>query len=93
MFRFVTSLFGCAHAHCAFPRTATKPGYPSSTYVVCLDCGKESSYDWAQMKRVTTAKQVRQHLHHLQYRDRENLEDHKCHCLRYSATVRPNPSG
>jgi hypothetical protein len=63
MFRFVTSLFGCAHTRCTFPMTATKPcpspseGKPSTTtYVVCLKCGKEFAYDWAQMKRVTTAK-------------------------------------
>ncbi len=64
MFRFVSGLFGCAHRHCTFPITATKPGsVPSdgnsskTTYVVCLDCGKEFPYDWQQMKLVASAKQ------------------------------------
>jgi len=59
MFRFVTSLFGCAHARCTFPITATKPGQASTTYVVCLDCGKEFPYDWERMKVVTSGEKVR----------------------------------
>ena len=38
----------CSHLHCTFPMTSKKPGSVSSegkpfttTYVVCLDCGKE----------------------------------------------------
>ncbi len=61
MFRFVTSLFGCAHHHCTFPITAKKQctnpseGKPhATTYIVCLDCGKEFPYDWQQMKVVPT---------------------------------------
>jgi hypothetical protein len=56
MFRFVASLFGCAHHHCTFPRTAKKPGTITTTYVVCLDCGKEFPYDWHKMKLVASAK-------------------------------------
>ena len=63
MFGFVTSLFGCAHHRCTFPITANKPGAVTSdgkpsktTYVVCLDCGKEFPYDWQQMKLVASAK-------------------------------------
>jgi hypothetical protein len=63
MFRFVTSLFGCTHHHCTFPITARKPGaLPSdenpstTTYIVCLDCGKEFPYDWKEMKVVAKAK-------------------------------------
>jgi predicted transcriptional regulator len=59
MLQFVTSLFGCAHRHCTFPITAKNssraalPGKPSaSTYIVCLDCGKEFPYDWQKMKVV-----------------------------------------
>jgi hypothetical protein len=68
MLRFVTSLFGCAHHHCTFPITAKKPvaapsddkapsdGKPSSsTYIVCLDCGKEFPYDWQKMKVVAAS--------------------------------------
>jgi hypothetical protein len=65
MFRFVSSLFGCAHHHCTFPITAkklgavTSDGKPSkTTYVVCLDCGKEFPYDWQQMKLTAPAKRV-----------------------------------
>ena len=63
MFRFVATLFGCAHRHCTFPITAKKRGAAlpegracRSTYIVCLDCGKEFPYDWQQMKVVSTAK-------------------------------------
>lgn len=53
-------LFGCSHQRTTFPLT---PGRRSgvvnvrsvedmrrSTYVVCLDCGKEFSYNWDQMR-------------------------------------------
>lgn len=56
MLRFLTSMFGCAHTRCTFPITATKPGHASSTYVVCLDCGKEFPYDWEQMKIIPSGK-------------------------------------
>jgi hypothetical protein len=56
MLRFVTSLFGCAHRHCTFPRTAKKQGAVSATYVVCLECGKELPYDWQEMRLVVSAK-------------------------------------
>jgi hypothetical protein len=66
MLKLVDALFGCPHKHRTFPRTATKRGPVRSaanssitTYVVCLDCGKEFPYDWEQMKVVTTARQVR----------------------------------
>jgi len=59
MLRFVDALFGCAHRHCTFPITAKKPGRVSTTYVVCLDCGREFPYDWQQMKVVASAKNKR----------------------------------
>jgi hypothetical protein len=48
-------LFGCTHRQCTFPITTTKPGAASTTYVVCLGCGKEFLYDWEQMKLVASA--------------------------------------
>lgn len=59
MFRFVDALFGCAHRHRTFPRTAKHAGAVPSTYVVCLDCGKEFPYDWQQMKVVAADKNKR----------------------------------
>ena len=56
MFRFVTSLFGCAHSRCTFPITLIESGRHSNTYVVCLDCGREFDYDWERMK-VASARQ------------------------------------
>jgi hypothetical protein len=58
--RMLETLFGCWHSHLSFPMTA-KPGmrrgipasFPTGTYVVCLDCGKEFAYDWREMKIVT----------------------------------------
>jgi RNA polymerase-binding transcription factor DksA len=62
MFQFVASLFGCTHRHCTFPITArhaasARPAGKQShtTYIVCLDCGKEIPYDWQKMKRAATA--------------------------------------
>ena len=62
MFSLVDALFGCLHKHCTFPITA-KTAQPHSnyatsrsTYIVCLNCGKEFGYDWQQMKVVTTVK-------------------------------------
>jgi DNA-directed RNA polymerase subunit RPC12/RpoP len=62
MFSFFDVLFGCLHKHCSFPITV-KPGKPHSnpvaapsTYVVCLDCGRQFDYDWTQMKVVATVK-------------------------------------
>jgi len=59
MLRFVSSLFGCTHQNCTFPITAKTPKVLSSdgkisktTYIVCLDCGKEFPYDWQAMKVV-----------------------------------------
>jgi hypothetical protein len=52
---FVAMLFGCTHRHCSFPITTQKPGTVSTTYVVCLDCGKEFPYDWEQMKLIVSA--------------------------------------
>ena len=60
---FVATLFGCAHQHCTFPITAKKQGAAlpegescRNTYIVCLDCGKEFSYDWQKMKVGAAAK-------------------------------------
>jgi len=47
---------GCAHRRTTFPLTPSRSGAftPGSqrhgTYVVCLDCGKEFGYDWAEMR-------------------------------------------
>jgi hypothetical protein len=32
--------------------------FGSGTYVVCLDCGREFSYDWLQMKVLPSKSQV-----------------------------------
>ena len=58
MAKLLEMLFGCAHKRYSFPITR-RPGPRRSpaaavtgTYVVCLDCGKEFSYDWQEMKLV-----------------------------------------
>ena len=49
-------LFGCPHRRTTFPLTQRKNALPASgiarfgTYVACLDCGKELSYDWNEMR-------------------------------------------
>jgi hypothetical protein len=50
------ALMGCTHSRTTFPITpARKVGFSTSgqshgTYVVCLDCGKEFAYNWADMR-------------------------------------------
>lgn len=53
--RLVDAVFGCWHTHYSFPITV-RPGSRrgrAGTYVVCLDCGKELSYDWHEMRVVS----------------------------------------
>ena len=47
-------LFGCSHGRTTFPITAgsSSTNARRGTYVVCLDCGKELSYDWDRMRMV-----------------------------------------
>jgi hypothetical protein len=41
----LNALFACPHERTTFPMTRA-----SRTYVVCLDCGKEFAYNWADMR-------------------------------------------
>jgi hypothetical protein len=43
-------LFGCGHKNLSRPMTPVHVGAGSSTYVVCLDCGKRFAYDWKAMR-------------------------------------------
>ena len=50
----LNALFGCSHSHTTFPltpgRRSPRSGHRHSTYVVCLDCGQEFQYNWAEMR-------------------------------------------
>jgi hypothetical protein len=51
----LNTVFGCSHAHITFPITpGRKPSaagiHRHGTYVACLDCGQEFSYDWNEMR-------------------------------------------
>lgn len=55
--RILDALFGCGHRRYTFPMTIKKARRSpaagiTGTYVVCLDCGKEFTYDWKQMRIV-----------------------------------------
>jgi hypothetical protein len=56
--KVLDTVFGCWHTHYSFPMTVRAGSRRSGavartgTYVVCLDCGKEFSYDWQAMKVV-----------------------------------------
>lgn len=41
----VELVFGCSHKRTTFPQTNH-----GGTYVACLDCGKEFSYNWEAMR-------------------------------------------
>lgn len=51
----VNAVFGCPHRRTTFPLTPARrngaPGTRHSTYVVCLDCGKEFDYNWEEMRK------------------------------------------
>ncbi len=54
----LNTLLFCAHRRTTFPMTS-RPRHASSTvpigkrtYVICLDCGKEFSYNWEEMRIV-----------------------------------------
>jgi hypothetical protein len=46
------SIFGCTHSRTTFPLTPKRQanGPVPETYVTCLDCGQELSYNWNAMK-------------------------------------------
>jgi hypothetical protein len=57
MFNALRHLFGCTHRKTTFPITphhklasSMAETASNSTYVVCLDCGKEFRYDWQEMR-------------------------------------------
>ena len=61
--RVLDVLFGCTHSRYSFPITLRKgsrsrAAFPTGTYVVCLDCGREMPYDWKQMKIVGKAPEM-----------------------------------
>jgi len=52
------TILGCAHKRTTFPLTPSRKskvseGARSSTYVVCLNCGKEFDYNWEEMRIVS----------------------------------------
>ena len=56
--KVLDAMFGCWHSRYSFPMTVRASSRRSGTaartgtYVVCLDCGKEFSYDWREMRVV-----------------------------------------
>src|SRR5215471_7690708 len=50
-------LFGCSHSRTTFPLTPSRKPRPClgpykyETYVVCVDCGEEFTYHWAEMRQ------------------------------------------
>lgn len=55
-------LFGCRHKNMAFPITRRVQGRALPMYVVCLDCGKETPYDWHSMRPVQTSGEQRRRI-------------------------------
>lgn len=53
--RIMDAVFGCRHHRYSFPLTIRGSARRAQTtrigtYVVCLDCGREFSYDWQHMR-------------------------------------------
>ena len=64
------SVFGCGHRRYSFPitvrsRSRSQAAALTGTYVVCLDCGKELSYDWNEMKLINSAAEKRDYVRSL----------------------------
>ena len=61
--KVLDAMFGCRHSRYSFPITIRATSRRSNaaartrTYVVCVDCGKEMSYDWSEMKVVEPQRQ------------------------------------
>jgi hypothetical protein len=57
--KLMDAIFGCWHSRYSFPMTVRSGSRRSQaasrvgTYVVCLDCGKELTYDWKEMRVVS----------------------------------------
>jgi hypothetical protein len=54
--KMMDAVFGCRHSRYSFPITIransqrAAKAVRTGTYVVCLDCGREFSYDWQEMR-------------------------------------------
>jgi hypothetical protein len=54
----LSKMLGCSHQRTTFPQTPSRkngaqqaPGaMRNGTYIVCLDCGKEFTYNWSEMR-------------------------------------------
>ncbi len=59
MNRLIEWFLGCSHRRLTFPLTPRNPktNITKPTYVVCLDCGKEFAYSWADMRSGDPLKQ------------------------------------
>jgi len=54
--RLLQMLLGCRHRKTSFPLTETRFTADGQkvrlTYVACLDCGREMTYSWEEMRMV-----------------------------------------
>jgi hypothetical protein len=69
--KLLESVLGCGHRRYSFPITVrSRPRCQAAsltgTYVVCLDCGEEVSYDWNDMKIISSAAQKRNYMRSLE---------------------------
>jgi RNase P subunit RPR2 len=69
--KLIDSVFGCGHHRYSFPitvrsRSRSQAASLTGTYVVCLHCGKEMSYDWNDMKVINSDAQKRNYLRSLE---------------------------
>jgi hypothetical protein len=46
----LNTFFGCSHRRTTFPITPKRPAGRIGAYVTCLECGKEFSYNWDEMR-------------------------------------------
>jgi hypothetical protein len=65
--KLIDALLGCRHARYSFPVTIRGARRPQAamltgTYVTCLECGREFSYDWQEMKVIRSPERHRARL-------------------------------
>jgi len=73
--KFIDAVFGCRHSRYSFPVTLRgavrrpQAAMLTGTYVACLDCGREFSYDWQEMKVITSPSEKREYVASLATRE------------------------
>jgi hypothetical protein len=65
--------FRCHHRKLSWPHPLKQVSGAANHYVVCLDCGQEFGYDWANMRLLRELKQLRRRI--ARWQDARSITD------------------